>query len=419
MESKDPIDYVTVSEKAKKGWQVAFAGMGVNLALGLLYAWSVFAKFLRDDLGWTATQSQLPYMIACGVFAVLMVPGGRIQDKIGPRYVIMAAAVFAGLGLIGSSFSLNVAGLTIFFGIFFGMAIGMGYSSTTPPAIKWFGPEKRGLVTGLVVSGFGVAAVYAAPLANVLVNAFGLAITFFIFGISFFIIVLILSRFIKNPPRGYIPPLSPAIITGIKEKETALQREFEWYEMLRTPQFYILWFMFCFGSLAGLMVIGQLSSIALEQAGITLGFVLVAILAIFNAVGRIAGGLMFDKIGQTLTLFIIFVAQGVNFLLFNTYGSLSTLLLGTIVAGFCYGACLSVFPATTAGLFGVRNLGINYGLVFLAWGAGGVFGGLIGGQVRDLTGSYFAAYIIAAALCLLGAALTFLLKPIPGPLSEN
>ncbi len=104
--------------------------------------------------------------------------------------------------------------------------------------------------------------------------------------------------------------------------------------------------------------------------------------------------------------------QGINFLLFSTYGSLPTLLIGTIVAGFCYGACLSVFPATTADLFGVKNLGVNYGFVFLAWGAGGVFGGLIGGQVRDLTGGYFAAYLIAAVLCLLGAALTFLIKPI-------
>jgi MFS transporter, OFA family, oxalate/formate antiporter len=189
--------------------------------------------------------------------------------------------------------------------------------------------------------------------------------------------------------------------------------------MLRTPQFYIIWFIFCFGALAGLMVIGQLSSIALEQAGITLGFLLVAILAIFNAGGRIIGGVMFDKIGRTPTLLIIFLGQGLNFLLFNTYSSLSTLLFGTMVAGFCYGACLSVFPAATAALFGVKNLGVNYGFVFLAWGAGGVFGGLIGGQVRDLTGGYFAAYLIAAVLCLIGAFLVFLIKPAPTPLYKK
>ena len=398
---------------ASKGWQVAFAGLGVNLALGILYAWSIFAKFLTDELGWTATSSQLPYMIACGVFALCMIPGGRIQDKIGPRFMIMAAAIFAGIGLIGSSFFLSIAGLSIFFGIFFGTAMGLGYSSTTPPAIKWFGPEKRGLITGLVVSGFGVAAVYAAPLSSFLLNSLGLYTTFLILGVSFSIIIIILAQFISNPPSGYLPAAALSNRSKSNEKEKGQKREYEWYEMIKTRQFYLLWLMFCFGSLAGLMIIGQLSSIALEQANVTLGFILVAILAIFNASGRIFGGIMFDKIGRTPTMLIIFIAQALNFMFFSMYTSLVPLLLGTIVAGFCYGACLSVFPATTANLFGVKNLGINYGLVFVAWGAGGVFGGLIGGQVRDLTGTYLFAYLIAAALCLAGAALAFLVKPLP------
>ncbi len=398
---------------ASKGWQVVFAGMGVNLALGILYAWSIFAKFLTDELGWTATSSQLPFMIACGVFALCMIPGGRMQDKIGPRFMIMAAAIFAGLGWIGSSFFLSVAGLSIFFGIFFGTAMGFGYSSATPPAIKWFGPEKRGMVTGLVVSGFGVAAVYAAPLSSFLLNTLGLYTTFLILGVSFFLVVIILAQFISNPPSGYLPGSAVSNLPKSNEKAVSQQREYEWYEMLKTRQFYLLWLMFSFGSLGGLMIIGQLSRIALEQANVTLGFILVAILAVFNASGRIFGGIMLDKIGRTPTMFIIFIAQALNFMFFSTYTSLVPLLIGTIVAGLCYGACLSVFPATTANLFGVKNLGINYGLVFLAWGAGGVFGGLIGGQVRDLTGTYLFAYLIAAALCLAGAALAFLIKPLP------
>ena len=137
-----------IKEQPNRGWQVTFAGMGINLALGILYSWSVIAQFLRDALGWTAMSSQLPYMIACGIFAILMVPGGRMQDKLGPRIVLIASAVFAGIGLIGSSFFLSVTGLALFFGIFFGTAMGLGYSSTTPPAVKWFSAQKRGLVTG-------------------------------------------------------------------------------------------------------------------------------------------------------------------------------------------------------------------------------------------------------------------------------
>ncbi len=406
-----------MSQNEKRGWTVTFAGTGVNLALGLLYSWSVIARFLREDLEWTATQTQIPYMIACGVFALLMVPGGRIQDKIGPKKVIMTAGVFAGIGLIASSFLMTVVGLSIFFGIFFGTAMGLGYASTTPAAVKWFGPQKRGTVTGLVVSGFGCASVYAAPLAEYLIESIGISTTFFILGVAFFIVIMLLAQVINNPPAGYVPAgAAPAPKKSKKEKQEEKQKgtlkvDFEWKEMIKTPQFYLLWLMFCFGSLAGLMVIGQLSSIAQDQAGMELGFLLVALLAVFNAGGRIVAGIMSDKLGRTNTMLIIFVGQAINFLLFNTYSTLIPLIIGTAVAGFCYGACLSVFPATTADLFGVKNLGVNYGLVFTSWGAGGVFGGLIGGMVRDITGTYLTAYIIAAVLCLVGAGLTFLTKP--------
>ncbi len=400
-----------------KGWKVTFAGTGVNLALGILYSWSIIAGFLRDNMGWSAFNTQLPYMIACGVFALLMVPGGRIQDQVGPRKVIMAAALLAGVGFVGSSYVTSPLGLSIFFGLFFGAAIGLGYSSTTPPAMKWFGSNKRGLITGIVVSGFGLASVYSAPLANSLIQRVGLSQTFFIIGIAFFILILILAQFIKNPPPGYVPPGASRSLENIpaekkkaEKKKVSTTTDFEWHEMCKTPQFYVLWFMFCFGSLAGLMIIGQLSSIAREQSGIALGFILVAILAIFNAGGRISGGIMFDSIGATKTLFIIFSLQAVNFLLFGIYNNLYLLLIGTVIAGFCYGACLSVFPSITANLFGVKNLGINYGLIFTAWGAGGVFGGLLGGMVRDATGTYLYAYLAAAALCFLGAILIFFLK---------
>lgn len=401
---------VSKAKLMNKGWKVTFAGTGVNLALGILYSWSVIAGFLRQDLGWSAFNTQLPYMIACGVFALLMVPGGRIQDQIGPRKVIMAAAVLAGIGLIGSTYFMTVVGLSIFFGLFFGAAIGLGYSSTTPPAMKWFGPEKRGLVTGLVVSGFGLASVYSAPLANSLIGNFGMSQTFLILGVAFFFIIIVLAQFIVNPPKDYVPPSAERLKKDEKDNNRTPQKEFEWQEMCKTPQFYLLWFMFCFGSLAGLMVIGQLASIAQEQSGVALGFVLVAVLAVFNAGGRITGGIMFDSIGMTKTLVIIFALQAVNFVLFGFYSDIYTLLVGTVIAGFCYGACLSVFPSTTATLFGVKNLGINYGLIFTAWGAGGVFGGLIGGLVRDITGTYLFAYLGAAALCLLGLVLVFFLK---------
>lgn len=400
---------LTVTHEFNRGWHVAIAGTGVNLALGILYSWSVIAGYLRTDFGWTAMQSQIPYMVACGVFALLMVPGGRLQDRFGPRVVVAIAAVFAGIGLMGSAWFLSVIGLTIFFGCLFGTAMGLGYSSTTPPAMKWFGAHKRGLITGIVVSGFGLASLYAAPLTNSLIGRFGLGQTFLVLGIAFFLVILMLSWFIKNPPADYTPPAAPVAPTDKRPTPRPLEGDMHWRQLLREPSFYMLWLMFCFASLAGLMVIGQLASIAYEQAGLALGFILVALLAIFNASGRIVGGVLFDRWGRTAILVGMFIAQALNFILFTFYTSPVTLILGTVIAGSCYGACLAVFPATTASLFGVRNLGMNYGLIFTAWGAGGVFGGLIGGLVRDWTGSYLNAYMIAAALCVLGTILTLAL----------
>ncbi len=402
-----------MSGNVNRGWTVTLAGTGVNLALGLLYAWSIMAVYLRDNLGWTAMETQIPYMIACGVFALLMVPGGRIQDKIGPKAVIMASGVFAGIGLIASSFFMTVVGLSIFFGIFFGTAMGLGYASATPPAIKWFSPKKRGMIAGIVVAGFGLAAIYAAPAAEFMIAAYGISNTFLIIGIAFFIVITLLAQLIRNPPPGYVPADMPVLDKSEQEaqKKKAVKVDFTWNEMVRTPRFYLIWLMFCFGSLSGLMIIGQLSGIAVEQAGVTLGFILVALLAGFNAGGRVAGGVLSDKLGRANTLLFIFLLQAVTFLLFGTFTSLVPLIIGTAIAGFCYGAFLAVFPATTADFFGTKNLGVNYGLVFTSWGAGGVFGGLIGGMVRDTTGSYVMAYIIAASLCLIGAILSFFIRP--------
>ena len=401
-----PFGVSTSRQLIHPGWRVTLAGTAVNLALGILYSWSIIAGFLKQQ-GWSAMQTQIPYMVACGVFALLMVPGGRLQDKVGPRVLVTIAGVLAGAGLILASTMMTVLGLSICFGVMFGAAMGLGYSSTTPPAMKWFAPGKRGLITGIVVAGFGLASVYAAPLTNRLVLDHGIEKTFLILGAVFFVVIVALAQFIANPPAGYVPEDKTA--PNQKKRPTA-NEDVEWKKMLRDKRFYSLWGMFCVGSLSGLMVIGQLKTIAAEQSGVQLGLVLVAVLAVVNASGRVGGGILFDRLGQQKSLLLIFVLQTFNFLLFGFYGSMVTILLGTVVAGACYGACLAVFPATTATLFGVKNLGVNYGLVFTAWGAGGVFGGLLGGLVRDMTGSFAGAYMAAAALSVVAVGLTFTLR---------
>ncbi len=400
----------------KKGWIVAFSGLGVNLALGVLYSWGVFAAALRSaPNNWTATQSQLPYMIACAVFAFLMVPGGRLQDKIGPKPIIMAAGLLTGLGFVFSGLFMTVLGLSLFFGVVFGTAMGFGYAATTPPAIKWFGPHKRGLISGIVVSGFGLAGIYVAPLTRYLLAAHGIVNTFFVLGAGFCAAILVFAQFISNPPAGYV---APAPADKIKERKILKINkgsgiDYDWKEMIKTPQFLGLWIMFCFGTFAGLLVIGQLANIGIEQASLApqTAVLLVSVYALFNFLGRIGCGFISDKLERKMTLLIIFGIQVICFAFFSQFTTTLTLFIGTAFVAFAFGGMLSLFPAITCDYFGVKNLGVNYGLVFTAWGAGGVFGPLLGGMVRDATGAYGAAFAVSAVLSALGIIITTVIKP--------
>lgn len=411
----------TTQHLKHKGWIVTFSGLGVNLALGVLYSWGVFASALRAE-GWTSTQSQIPYMIACAVFAILMVPGGRVQDRFGPKLVLLIASVMTAIGFIFSGLFKTVSGLSIFFGIFFGIAMGFGYATTTPTAIKWFGKEHRGLISGIVVSGFGLAGIYIAPLTNRLIEQFGLDQAFIILGLFFSAIILLFRLFIANPPDGFRPALPNAVTSRKADVKLAsiLQpaaadrpaRDYTWREMMRTPQFYLLWVMFLLGTFAGLLILGQLSTIGQEQADLTpaVATSLVMIYAVFNWLGRIMTGLISDKIGRRATLLSIFLIQVISFLLFAQLTTYLPLALGTAFVALSFGGMLTNFPAVTADFFGVKNLGLNYGLVFTAWGGGGVFGPFLGGLVHDLTGAYLVSYRVSAILCFIGALLSLMVR---------
>ncbi len=396
-----------------KGWIVAFAGMGINLALGVLYSWGAFQTTLFETYGWSATETQIPYMIACFIFAISMVPGGRLQDRIGPRTVIMLAGVAALVGLVLSSYLITPLGLSISFGIIFGLAMGFGYAAPTPAAVKWFGPHKRGIVSGIVVSGFGLAGLYIAPLARYLLDAFGLPQTFVILGIAYGIVILVLAQLISNPPPDYKPePPPPHLASKFAAKAKGVIVDYEYSQILKTPQFYGLWSMFCIGTLAGLLIIGQLRSIGLEQAALSsdMAFWLISVYAVFNWAGRIGCGIISDKIGPRLTLMLMFALQVVTFALFSTFVTAAPLFIGTSIVAFTFGGMLTIFPAITADYFGVKNLGVNYGLVFTAWGGGGVFGPLLGGIVRDMTGTYGIAYTVSAVLSVVGIILALTMK---------
>ncbi|MHB8171401.1 MAG: L-lactate MFS transporter [Thermincolia bacterium] len=393
-----------------RGWIVTSAGVGINLALGVLYTWSIFGKALTEELNWTATEASIPYTVAIAIFALMMVPAGRWQDKVGPRVVITVGGALTGLGMILAGFSQSLMALVLSFGVLAGTGIGLGYAAATPAAVKWFPPHKKGLITGLVVSGFGLASVYIAPLTNYLIKNFSVQQAFLYLGIGFFVVVIALAQLIQNPPAGYkVPGIAPSPTSA---PSNSGKHDYEWSEMVKTPQFILLWIMFAFASSAGLMIIGHLAKIAKLQAGIAWGFYLVALLAIFNAAGRIMAGIVSDKIGRTRTMLLVFIIQAAVMAIFGNFSDQTSLAAGTAVVGFAYGACLSLFPSTTADFFGTKNLGVNYGLVFTAWGVGGVFGPIMAGKIADISGgNYTLAFQVAAVLCVIAAGLTFLTKP--------
>jgi len=402
----------------KKANIVLIACAMFNLSIGALYAWSVIqskltAPLLQGGFGWTASMAGLPFSAAVIMLATGMLIGGRIQDKIGPRWVVSAGSVLMGTGLILAGFAGNsLAGLIIFYGVIAALGMGFGYGCVTAPALKWFPPSKKGFVSGVIVGGFGLSAVFMAPIASALLSSYGISGTFIILGAFNLIVSTVIAQFVKNPPKGYSPPV-PAKAKNAKVVTIASSANFEWDEMLKTKRFYMMFIMFILASSVGLMVIGSVSRIAVAQMGITDPVVLaglVSFLALTNTLGRVAGGMMSDRIGRINSLFVIFALQMINMAAFAFYQSLPALILGIIVVGFCFGTLLSVMPALTADQYGLKNFGLNYGIMFFAWGLSGVMTPIIANNLYDTTGSFNTTYIICAVMMAAMILVNFMLR---------
>jgi OFA family oxalate/formate antiporter-like MFS transporter len=396
-----------------RGWSVVLAGVGINLALGILYTWSVISKAIPADWGWTEQQKSWPYAICCLVFSLMMVPAGRLQDKISPRLVATAGGILVGLGMILASYDNSYLNYVLGFGLLAGTGIGFGYASATPPAVKWFPAAKTGMIAGIVVSGFGLASVYAAPLTNWLVKLEGgVPQAMMILGIAFLIAVVALAQVLRTPPAGYVPP-------GTKPpaaSDAAKKVDFRPTEMLRTNQFYLLWFMYACGAGAGLMIIAKLAAIADKQVGLALGFVLVASLAIGNGAGRILAGTLSDKLGRKPTIVGCLLFQAVLMLVLTRATKESALATVPIMAvisalmGANYGANLALYPSVTKDYYGLKNFGVNYGLVFTAWGIGGFALSLLAGRLYDAYKTFTVSCYLAAGLLVVAAVVAIFLR---------
>jgi len=418
---EEKVESLEIGSTSLNRWWRVVGGLSMNLALGTLYAWSLFVPELGKDpefkmyklpdFTWTFT-------IAVVVFALTFILAGRLQDKFGPFWISITGGVLVSLGFFLSGHAHSLMALYISFGVIGGLGNGFGYATPIPVMAKWF-PDKRGLAVGLAVGGYGAGSAIFGKLAlNYLVPVYGWRSTFEILGGIFLVMTLFGAFLLKNPPAGYKPAgWTPAPATA---KAAATTYEFAPSEMLRTPAFYFMWVAYALGCSAGLMVISQLVPFfkeSLKSTGMSAALIAsyagtaFIVGAVGNASGRILSGWMSDHLGRInvlrLMIGISMVAMPILYLVGGNLGLLFTMVF---IVYWCYGTQLSVNGAATSDFWGTKNAGINYGLLFTAWGVAGVVGPMLGSKLRVAYSSYKAPFYAAAILAAVALISEFLAK---------
>lgn len=418
-----------------RAWIVTGAGTAINLCLGILYAWNVWKKSLvapRPELagtgmsgineGWsylTQAEGTWAYSICGFVFALAMIAGGRIQDRFGPKLGATGGGLFLAAGCILAGLMRSYLGLIVGFGVLGGIGMGLAYAATTPAAVKWFGPHQRGLIVGLVVGGYGGAAIYISPLSTYLIDQHGISGSFIALGIFFAVVVVIAGQLLSWPAAGYVPPSPPTPATDASKQSQMTQINWTAPRMLRTMQFYGLVFLFFGSAQSGLLVIGNATQM-LNDTARTIAFlaanawILSSYGGLVNAVGRVGTGMYSDRIGRSNAYLVNGIVSALCLLMtpwIMRSGNVYLLFAAVGVAYWQYGGGLALLPAFTADFFGSKNLGFNYGLVFIGWGL--AFGvSQVAGYIQDLTGSLDYAFYLSGGL-LIAAVIACLLTRRP------
>jgi len=428
-------------------WLVVVGAMLIQVSLGAVYIYSVFKPALSAKFPtWSATDLALPSQLILAFFALGVIFAGKIQDKIGPRIVATVGGAMLGLGLVVTSFTTDLMMFTLAFSVLGGLGIGAAYVCPIATCVKWF-PDKRGMITGLAVAGFGAGALVFTPIAKAFIASSGIMATFMYLGIIFLVAVVLGAQLMVVPPAGYKPEgwTPPAPAPGAAASSGG---DFTTMEMLKTPQFYLLWITYFAGCMAGLMIIMNITNMWQSPSMIELakgmptvtkdafktvadqGALAVMIVAILNAAGRLVWGLVSDKIGRKMTLIVIFAFAGVIMLALQMFTSYALFLFGVCSIGFCFGGFLGLYPAVTADYFGTKNVGANYGFMFAAYGVGGLFGPWLAPKLMTIVGKipyeamdkgtmvvkqfsagdYSASFMISGVMCLVSIGIVWMLK---------
>jgi len=390
-------------------WVIATAGVFLQIALGAVYAWSVFRVPLAKQFGWSISEVTLTFTISIFVLGFAAFFGGLWLNRKGPRVVALTGGVLYGLGVFLASFSHKLSWLYLTYGVIGGIGLGLGYIVPVAVLVKWF-PDRRGLITGIAVGGFGAGALITAPVATRLIQSVGVLSTFAYLGIAYLIVTVVTGLFMQNPPDGWKPV---GWTRTTNQTSHRAGRDFTLSEALKTWQWYALWLLLFLNTCAGISIISQEAPLFQEETRVTAAIAasMVGLASIGNAVGRVFWAWVSDLITRSATFFVMFVAQILLFWLLPNIATAWFLTIVTFVVLMCYGGGFGTMPAFTADYFGPKNVGPIYGLMLTAWGFASVFGPLLIAHMRETAGSYRGALHIIAGVMTISAVLPILVRP--------
>lgn len=401
-------------KKTKNRWLIAASAVGLHISIGSVYAWSNFTNPLIDEFGWTSKQVQLTFSIAILFLGLSAAFLGHFVEKYGPKKAGLLAAGFFGAGIIGSGLAVNMGSLPLLYvtyGVLGGIGLGVGYIAPVSTLVKWF-PDRRGLATGLAIMGFGFAAAIASPIMDSLIKSVGTANTFYILGISYFVIMTLSSLYLERPPVGWVPE-------GFKDKmqsgKTKIKEDLAQLtanEAVKTKRFYYLWLMLFINITCGIAILSAAKPLAEESIGLSTGeaAALVGILGLFNGFGRLGWATISDYIGRPNTYTIFFALQIILFMALphTTTAILFQVMLAVIYT--MYGGGFAAIPAFIGDVFGTKQLGAIHGYILTAWAAAGLAGPMFAAWIKDSTGSYAASLSFFSGLFVVALIVSLLIR---------
>jgi OFA family oxalate/formate antiporter-like MFS transporter len=396
--------------KTSNRWTIAIAGVFLQIALGAVYAWSVFRVPLSKQFGWSISEVTLTFTISIFVLGFAAFFGGLWMNRKGPRVVALAGATLYGVGVFLASFSANkLWWLYLSYGFIGGLGLGFSYIVPVAVLVKWF-PDRRGLITGIAVGGFGAGALITAPVATRLIQSVGVLPTFAYLGVAYFIVATIAALFMQNPPEGWQPE---GWTPSAKQTSHRATHDFILAEALKRWQWWVLWLILFLNTSAGISLISQEGPIFQELTGVPaiVAGEIIGIASLGNGVGRVFWAWVSDSITRRTTFAVMFIVQVLLFWFLPGITSSSIMTITAFVVLMCYGGGFGTMPAFTADYFGPKNVGPIYGLMLTAWSFASVFGPLYIARVREMTGSYAGALHVIAGVMAASILLPIIVHP--------